>query len=348
MFKVIAMKENAITNKNRIDWIDMAKGYGTIAVILAHLAVGKIGVWLYTFHVPLFFFLSGYVFSSSDTFKTFIFKKSKSLLIPYFSLSIPLIIFTVLLQFRSGDLSFSSFITLLQAFIFQKRYSTLWFIACLYFLNILFYLIARSIKSDLVKGCDCLAFLITGLIYYRNGGEPLPWNTDVCFTAVIFFYGGYILKNHSEIFEKIKSKRIITVTLFFAFGIINVVSGFLTHKIAGNGMEMFDSTYGYEPLTFISAFAGIFAVILFSLLLTINPIKFIGENSLYYYAWHQTIMIYIADKIVNKLDLYNVLQSLPFGYYFIRFGQTAFIIIALTVVTLIINKTRLRILFGKK
>ena len=342
------MKGIATTDKNRIDWLDMAKGYGTVAVILAHLAVGKIGVWLYTFHVPLFFFLSGYVFSDKSNFREFIIKKSKSLLIPYFALSIPLILFTSLLQFRSGTLSFSSFITLIQTFIFQERYSTLWFIACLFFLNILFYLICKLIKNDIIKGCICLVLLTVGLVYYRYGGKPLPWNTDVCFTAVIFFYGGYILKKHPVIFEKIKNQKILTLILFFAFGVINVVCGYLTHKISGNGMEMFDSTYGYPPLTFISAFAGIFAVILFSTLLTIKPVKFIGENSLYYYAWHQTIMIYIADKIVNKLDLYIILQSVPFSYYFIRFGQTVFIIITLTIITLIINKTKLRLLFGKK
>jgi uncharacterized membrane protein YcfT len=39
----------------RIDWIDIAKGYGILLVILGHLDVGKIGTWIYTFHMPLFF-----------------------------------------------------------------------------------------------------------------------------------------------------------------------------------------------------------------------------------------------------------------------------------------------------
>ncbi len=341
------METSALVNKNRINWLDMAKGYGTIAVILAHLAVGKIGIWLYTFHVPLFFFLSGYVFNSKDKFKDFVNKKTKSLLIPYFTLSIPLILFTSLLQFRTGALTPSSFITLIQTFIIQKRFSTLWFIACLFFLNIIFYLITRSIKSDLIKGVVCLTLLVIGLLYYRYGGTPLPWNTDVCFTAIIFFYGGYILKKHPKYFKKINDKKSLSCLLFLFFGIINVVCGYYTHKISGNGMEMFGSTYGYPPLTFISAFAGIFAVILFSSFFTLKPVKYIGENSLYYYAWHQTIMIYVADKIVDKLQLFTLLKDLPFGYYFIRVGQTIFIVIVLTVVSLVINKTKLRHLFGK-
>ena len=42
--------------KNRIDWIDMAKGYGMLAVIIAHICTGPLHAWIYTFHMPLFFF----------------------------------------------------------------------------------------------------------------------------------------------------------------------------------------------------------------------------------------------------------------------------------------------------
>ena len=84
--------------KNRIDWIDMAKGYGMLAVIIAHICVGPLHTWIYTFHMPLFFFLSGYVFSNKEAFNIFIKKKAKALIVPYFSLGIPTVVFTVLLK----------------------------------------------------------------------------------------------------------------------------------------------------------------------------------------------------------------------------------------------------------
>ena len=40
-------------NKKRIDWIDMAKGYGMIAVIISHICHGPLHLWIYTFHMPL-------------------------------------------------------------------------------------------------------------------------------------------------------------------------------------------------------------------------------------------------------------------------------------------------------
>ena len=342
------MDSNNSTTKKRIDWVDMAKGYGTIAVIFAHLAVGKIGVWLYTFHVPLFFFLSGYVFNENLKFNDFISKKGKGILIPYFTLGLPMIAFTFLQYLRNGLLNKATVIQLLKEFIFQERLWTLWFIACLFFVNIFFYFVCKFTKSDLLKFAFSVVLVCIGIYYYRCGGQPLPWNIDVCFTATIFFCGGYLLKKHGKYFDYIKDKRAFAVLLFFLLGIANVVFGYLTHKISGNGMEMFDSTYGFPPFTFISAFAGIFAVIIFSTFFTLKPIRYIGENSLFYYAWHQTILIPIVDIIFIKLGLFDNLISLSLNYYVIRASQTVLIIVITTAITLVINKTKLKILFGKK
>lgn len=46
-------KENSINRQtDRIAWIDIAKGYGILFVIFAHLDVGILGTWIYTFHMP--------------------------------------------------------------------------------------------------------------------------------------------------------------------------------------------------------------------------------------------------------------------------------------------------------
>ena len=81
---------------SRISWIDMAKGYGTILVIYAHLGQGSLWTWMYSFHLPLFFFLSGYVFSTKHNFGNFILRKVKSIIVPYFCLGIPMVAFVLL------------------------------------------------------------------------------------------------------------------------------------------------------------------------------------------------------------------------------------------------------------
>ncbi|RVT43109.1 acyltransferase family protein [Sphingobium algorifonticola] len=46
----------------RLDWIDVARGIGIIAVVVGHVWTrGAVREFLYTFHMPLFFLLSGYL-----------------------------------------------------------------------------------------------------------------------------------------------------------------------------------------------------------------------------------------------------------------------------------------------
>ena len=45
-----------ILTKNRVEWIDMAKGLGIIFVLLGHARFpDEIITWIYSFHMPLFF-----------------------------------------------------------------------------------------------------------------------------------------------------------------------------------------------------------------------------------------------------------------------------------------------------
>lgn len=56
------MEKNTI--KERTIWVDIAKSVGIFAIVLGHtLRGGMLQKYLYSFHVPLFFFLIGAVFN---------------------------------------------------------------------------------------------------------------------------------------------------------------------------------------------------------------------------------------------------------------------------------------------
>ena len=44
----------------RIAWIDMAKAIAILLMVIGHEASGNIYTWIFSFHMPLFFILSGY------------------------------------------------------------------------------------------------------------------------------------------------------------------------------------------------------------------------------------------------------------------------------------------------
>ena len=83
-------------NKKRYLEVDSLKGFAMFLVILGHgiivfpINLHKLYPWcemlytfIYSFHMPLFFFLSGFCFSYRHDYKSFIKKKLDRLLIPY-------------------------------------------------------------------------------------------------------------------------------------------------------------------------------------------------------------------------------------------------------------------------
>ncbi|WP_207662353.1 acyltransferase family protein [Coprococcus comes] len=53
------MQEKVLENK-RLQYIDIAKGIAMICIILGHMGNANINRVVFTFHVPIFFFITGY------------------------------------------------------------------------------------------------------------------------------------------------------------------------------------------------------------------------------------------------------------------------------------------------
>ena len=89
----------------RLVWIDDAKAIGIFLVILAHTQIwGSVTDWISVFRMPLFFFLSGYLFSfqrNSDG-KLFARKRFKQIVIPYIFINIITYLFWLLVSSHYG------------------------------------------------------------------------------------------------------------------------------------------------------------------------------------------------------------------------------------------------------
>ena len=52
--------------KNRIDWVDVARGLALIFVYLGHWLTARVDAFAYAFHLQLFFIISGFFAIRSD------------------------------------------------------------------------------------------------------------------------------------------------------------------------------------------------------------------------------------------------------------------------------------------
>lgn len=71
----------------RIEYLDIARGIGILLVVLGHNDFGAISPFfhrvIYSFHIPLFFFLSGYFINTSLSFFDYLKKRFHAVLKPY-------------------------------------------------------------------------------------------------------------------------------------------------------------------------------------------------------------------------------------------------------------------------
>lgn len=83
--------------QKRLDYIDRMRGFAILLVVMGHLFLPHtvegqgypVAQMIYSFHMAFFFFLSGYMLAKThkvDTngVRTFIIRKSQTLLLPYF------------------------------------------------------------------------------------------------------------------------------------------------------------------------------------------------------------------------------------------------------------------------
>lgn len=112
--------------QERLDWIDLSKGLGIVLVVYGHVARGmataglsfdhftEIDRVIYSFHMPLFFMLSGFFFlkSARKGSKKYALSKVSTILYPYLLWSLIQICIQYLASsYTNGTVSFEEVVT---------------------------------------------------------------------------------------------------------------------------------------------------------------------------------------------------------------------------------------------
>ena len=297
--------------QKRLAWIDVAKGWCILLVILGHHhLLADYRVYFYSFHLPIFFFVSGYLFRPYASSRIFWRKKFMSLIGTYFLLGIPQLIFyflyTVGWQNTTGTLIWQK----VSDFFIQKKFWSLWFLLCLFFVNMTFYYLRRWCKNSLSLSLSVVLLTAIGLTYYQLGGQTLPWNFDSSLTALPFFYFGFVCHHYHWPAE---SRRKISSWGWLLFlTIVNVAAVYFSVKITGQCLEMFYDHYGYPPLTYTAACAGVIVVIIISQFFPFRFLRFVGRHSLIFFAIHQKVMMPLVESFLRQFAVLGERKSLPF------------------------------------
>ncbi|MDD3014155.1 MAG: acyltransferase family protein [Candidatus Gastranaerophilales bacterium] len=289
---------------DRIKWLDIAKGIGIIFVIFAHVLTISPALlnYIYSFHMPLFFFISGYLFSDTKykTLKDFSKKKAQTLLVPYFIFSAVSFIYWALIQTRMGDdiqhpNLFHAFIGIFYSNPADHAMSynvALWFLTCLFCTEILFFIVKKRNENKHHLIISLVLFSILGYLYSLYVHFNLPWSIDVAFSAVVFYGVGYLFKtvNKNDYFLQ-KFSRIPVLLIVVA---VNYFLSQINHEI-----DMASNELHNYFLFYTGAFLGIFSWISVSFLIKESKyLSYIGKNSLIIFGLHLKVP---ADFLDHKL-----------------------------------------------
>jgi fucose 4-O-acetylase-like acetyltransferase len=227
----------------RINWIDEAKGIAILLVIIGHTiskyTYGSLirGI-IFSFHMPLFFILSGMTYKGSlslPQFKTATKKSIRKLLIPALLIFLILTIYSIwLFPEQLSDLGFykEKIYTLIYASGVNTHFmdneipalGKLWFLFALVIARTLFDY-CHLYFSEMQLALVCSIFSALGIILGQI--QCLPFSMDIAFAVLPFLYIGYKMKN-------LKNLNIVGVKIFFITLVIWGITLMLTFPNLSN------------------------------------------------------------------------------------------------------------------
>lgn len=290
---------------DRYGYIDIFKGLGILSVIIAHIWVGDnpYRVWSAAFYMPMFFFISGFLFHDYEP-AIFLKRKFNSLILPYLFFGFLNLIACALMLKHFNLAKYFSRLFFINNNPALPITGALWFLTSLFFANIIFYFTHKYLKKYYLEISIVILVLLEFIFKIK-----LPYSIDCAIFMLPFFYAGFRYKAIGQI-----SDRLSILILCICFSI----SSFLIFQ---NGMvNVRMNIYNNLFLFYLNAFLMTFGLFYLSKFMAktrlFTPVEYIGRHSLIFMCIHQIIMYYLI-KIAKIPNRCAVLAIILISIYFI-------------------------------
>lgn len=299
--------------KQRIEWIDISKGIGMLLVIAGHTIALNYSYPLYSFHMPLFFLLSGLFIKTNVGWKEYLYKCAHQLLWPWFGiLLVSAIVCMLIPEWRDG-VTLKAIIKDLYSTntnVFQN--SSLWFLICLFVVEIFFFFLDKTkLLFGKYQGVFYTLFIMFSIcllwqnkaltminMYVPLWGGRLPFKLDTALLCLVFFAIGNWFKEDIKMWiPKVKWYAVVFIIFIWML------------------LAWWDAGINYNALTFGRAkwlfypiaFWGIIGTLGLSEIISKSPAKwlknmlrFYGRNSLIIFGF-QSLFIRLYLLMMNHV-----------------------------------------------
>jgi fucose 4-O-acetylase-like acetyltransferase len=306
--------------------IDIEKGLGIILVALGHnWVIGQdneeLSRIIYSFHVPLFFFLSGVLFHSDAKFVDLLNQKWQSILKPYFA-----VLLGVALSVGLSEkiFPFENLLGVLFGTGQSILWTPMWFLPNL-FVTVLFSwalisflkLMEKTFRAHLTVFILMMTGIwVMNLFRHVSIGSliliadkkydliGLPFSLDLIFISSAYFILGNIIS------DKIKNYKFSIYYLTLAFALF-----FASHYFFNESMNLNYRIYGDPILSTLQAICGIYLIVAFSeAVKDIRSIEvtlsYIGSGSLFVLIFHGMLQGKAISKFQTVFQNYGLISGI--------------------------------------
>ena len=297
---------STVNTKDRIEYLDIAKGIGIIIVVWFH-ARGPFHSYFSLFFMPLFFLISGYLYNPNNTLSNFIKRKFLSLYVPFVFWNL---CFLFLRSLNGFSLSHTIRFTLKVLLTLDKDgdyLGAIWFLGALFTESVLYKVLDTFLSRWRYRRTFItVVFCLRAVFAFRI---DLPYRLSRTLILGMFFAIGYLIREQYAFFLRFHTRWSVIAT-----SIAFLLIGTLTEHTMG------DNEYSSAPLFVIGALAGSYLTICLSKWIESNPHPvmrkcknlccYLSRNSIDIVIW-QFVCFRIAiaiQLIVYHLPITDVLK----------------------------------------
>jgi len=314
--KVESLPNGQVKNGRDVG-IDIAKGIAILLVIVGHLEIPYVDAFIFSFHMPIFFIISGMFFRDRDgIIKTKFLKYAKPYAFTIVAIIIERIIVNLVTYFVNGSpesifhvITHDIVLRWLEAGIVGSTcgdilgmeiptVGMLWFFWALFWVEAIHHFVVK-VKSPLLQIAIAFFLLIFSLKTIKVTG--LPFSLQAAGSCYIFFYVGYRLKS------ELKVNHLVVVLLC---GLVWLVD--LYYAMKGDTPNFGFSYYPDEILNLAGAVAASYLVLALSRRLSLLKIPtsiftYFGRYSGVVLCFHFIEQVFIdwPNTIATLSDRYN-------------------------------------------
>ncbi|MBL4675960.1 MAG: acyltransferase family protein [Mucilaginibacter sp.] len=298
-----------------IEALDVAEAIGIFLVILGHVTQNDFArTLIYSFHMPLFFFLSG--LTANFNKENFVLRKFQTLMIPYFIWAFVFLLYWIFIERRVRGSEGVDILTPIKGAIFGLGKGdflifnvVLWFLPSLFCVECLAYFVNKRFPLDKrpVQIFVLIAFhlLSWGITRYTNK-LSFPFCIETAFIAMPFYLVGIYFKDYVMSF--LKNTKLIVLFCIFAISLT------LMFLAPGNMADIRAGVVGNYFLFYTKALLGTICVLSISPFLQKNLlILAIGKSTLVLMIFHdplKRIMIKVA-AVLSHIPVNELRESIP-------------------------------------